>query len=164
MSFNIGAGGRLFMGTGAVPVLPFTTGVPTTLQIAAYDVSSYLDNFNISTKQGAVDVTKMTVDLNGFFKTHVAGLNDADGQSKYGDDEFGTFERRVDAVQQGTLHPRGRGKVDVVIRPRGSASGYIQYRCTVSFTQIGGDTALEAEVGGPITFKIDGQLIKETQA
>ncbi|MBW3635363.1 MAG: hypothetical protein KY445_02710 [Armatimonadetes bacterium] len=163
MANNIGAGARSYFGTAATPVLPFTTGQPTAAQRTAHEVTDSLTNFNVTTTQGTVDITKLSADRDAFFRRHIAGLNDANAGGRYGDDETGAFERRADAIQQGTAHPRGRGKVDFIHRPHGDGLGKIQYRGTMSIPSISSSNEVETEIGGDISYKIDGRIHKELQ-
>ncbi len=152
MNSSIGAGAVILMGNAAAPTT--VTG----------DMTEYLSNFNIATSMGTVDVTKLNANLDAFFRKHIAGLRDATISANYGDDTAGTFERRIDAIMGGSVHTKGRGKVDVIVRPFGSATGRVQYAFTMIPTGMDQNTEVEAEVGGSFSGQVDGQVVISVQA
>jgi hypothetical protein len=162
MSNSIGAGARIYMGTAGTPVLPFTTSATDGAR-AAYDVTDYLKNINRTTAQATVDITKLSADKDAYFRSFIAGLRNATASGAYGDDQTGYMERRVDAICASSNHPRGRGKVDMIVRPFGDGAGKVQYRYTFIFTNVGSNTAIEEEIGGDISQQIDGQVYIELQ-
>lgn len=161
MNSQIGAGARIRIGDAAAPMNTANGGAASDADLD--DVTEYLANFNISTPMGTVDITKLNADQDAFFRRHIAGLRNASATSNYGDDNAGTFERRIDGIQAGTAHVKGRGKVDVKVRPAGDGSGKIQYTFTAIPTDLGHTTEVEAELGGSLSWVIDGQITKSVQ-
>lgn len=162
MNSNIGAGARVYMGSAATPNGSWNGGASN--NAALVDVTEYLSGFNIATPEATVDVTKLNVDTEEFFRKFIAGLNTWTGSANYGEDKAGTFFRRAFAIRAGILHERGRSKVDVILRPFGDGSGKLQVRGTVIITDVPLNTEVEAEVGGSIPFQGDGPLVAELQA
>lgn len=161
MESQIGAGARVYMGTAASPA---SSGTNTAAAHGGLtDMTEYLSNFNVTTSQGTVDVTKLNADEDAFFRKFIAGLRNGTASSNYGDDAAGTFERAIDAIQAGTAHTAGRGKVDLLIRPGGDGATKIQYVVTAIPTDLSANTEIEGELGGSLSWQMSGQIVKQLQ-
>lgn len=161
MNSQIGAGGDVLMGTATAPNGTWNGGAAA--NAALTDVSEFLSGFSIATPTGTVDVTKLNADEEDYFRKFITGLNTWTGSLNFGDDKAGTMLRRAFAIRSGTLHARGRGKVDVILRPFGTGAGKLQARGTIILTDVPLNTELETEVGGSIPFQGDGPLVLELQ-
>jgi len=174
---QIGAGARIYIGTGAVPS-PALTGInglsggtlttfKTDYQIAG-DVNNYLYDAKVATTEGEVDVTKLGADVNGFWKSHIVALNDAKLTCKYdtgdGGDQTGAFIIWMQGIRTGILHTLGRGFADIVIRPFGDATGKLQIRGTLSIPSLSIDIATATVIGGDLSFSFTGPVYFEAQS
>jgi len=162
---DTGAAARIYMGTAAVPAVTGNTANRTGVATRG-GLPEVVDTFRsvgIDTTQGTVDITKLGVDRYNFFRSFIAGLRGASGSAPFGDDAAGTFIRRLEAITAGILHARGRGKVDMIVRPQGDGAGKIQIFMTIIVTGFGATTEVETEFGSDMPFTVDGQPIWEVQ-
>ena len=163
MAGSIGAGARVYMGDAATPAPNWAT--LTQAQLDAFEVTGKINGISLSVKEGTVDITKLDADRQDFYRKHIAGLSDADGSTNYGEDDVtGAFIRRLLAIKNGKLHPKGRGKVDFMVYNFGAAAGRLKLNFTASFPSLGLNTAVEEEIGGDISLKVDGKIVDGVQA
>ncbi len=164
MASDIGVGTIILMGTAAAPRSAANGGAGSDADLTEVTGSSgWVSQFNITTAQGVVDITKL--DNTARAKQFISELIDNKVSMMYIENVVyaNSFFARCSAIRSGIVHPGGRGKVDFKMLVGGSVTGNLMAVGTLIIAQLDLNNALNQAIGGPVNGQIDGVLTLSAQ-